>query len=165
MTHVDDLQSADAFQEELRRHRLFSLQGWQQTSDPDDCALLLTDLVRACGDSLLVTGSTGDQDGRLVRVAWRVGRLTLESVDEDGASRPPLSFRLFGAAVSRFAIVLLGVPGESDLPGGVAGPCALVWHRAFRLTPDHIAAYFSHFGRPSPDAGPSATGTMLEPLQ
>jgi hypothetical protein len=151
---ADAMTNAPAFQAALRRHRAFSLQGWQEIADTEACGRLLRDLSQECaGFMAMAVRPDPAASGEFVAVDWSDGWMTLRGRSADGAAMET-AFHFSRAAVSRFTIVLLAAAEAGAPDGHSVGPgrrqsafvvAAVLWHVAFGLTPQHIAALFKHF--------------------
>lgn len=116
MSSASLLENASAYQEVLRRFKVYSLQGWQELPDLYVCGPLLLALSKACRGFLrLERAPDSGVSERLESVEWDNEYLTLWG---RFLSRSPVSgevplliseglhFKFAGAAVSRFTTVL-----------------------------------------------------------
>jgi hypothetical protein len=149
MTDLLAFENAAAFQEVLREFHVDSLQGWQDVDDVGLCHALLTALAERCGQFIRVEPAKGGDRSLFLDTVERVdGVLTVWARGTGGASdRACVRFRFRRAAVSRFAVVLLGDAEAEQGADGTPQPgvAAVLWHLAFRLTPAHVEEFIRHF--------------------
>jgi hypothetical protein len=145
---VDNIEQ---FQDILKAHGVYSLQGWKDVTEIEICFRLLSDLSEQCGVFIHVEFVREDGDEwRLDSVESTDGGLTVEATNLDQAAATSTRWvECSEIAVSRFALVLLSEHDPS--PGHTAGEApkriaAVLWHEAFHLQRHHIDELVRHFG-------------------
>ena len=127
MAGQDPYENVAAYQDILRRFKAYSLQGWQEVSDLQTCGRMLLALSEACRGFLrLETGAAQNAGATLVSAEWDAQYLTLFTRFLDAAPTSGehgallvsegVRFKFAGAAVSRFATVVLAAESPYIAP-------------------------------------------------